>query len=535
LIIIEIQKFVYRCVKWSLQWPVFFATIIGFATIYIFKEVVTSFYSQLGISKIACYGILLLLFLILFFIYRYIFILINRFFQTSKNNFPFQSNINFTPSNRLNIGLGILICGMAVILIFNNVLPHLNTTIWSYGDRKILPTMNPVGNDFRVGLYRPPQALLKGENIYAIDGTGMTQYPPLVNFLYLPYQLLSENNAYLVHTIIQILANIICLGIATRIVKTYILPQTGFDDRTNVLIAWVLFLALIIFTFTSYPFLFSIERGNYDIIAVLFALLAVDNLLRKPDQIWVQVILLSIAVHLKIYPAALFILLIAKHGKKLILPVLAINIPFILVLGPKSAIGFFQILNHSMNGGDSYWIGNHSWASFAAYLSGSNKSIVDNFHILLRLFRLIPIVCWVLSVYILLKQKLTQRIIAVILMVTLPLMDLVPTISHDYKSVILGPGIIVFLGILLVRIIRRSNVLDYIQLIVVVGFILIIGRSFVLNPSTLTLLNQKYAVIAGLAALMLFNLKSFINLDQDKLLAKSMKKSTFLTERKITG
>jgi len=512
---IEIQNIINKLVKWYLNWPIFIAFVFALATIYIFRDLITSLHSQKGFSKIVCIGILILLFVILFFIYRFILQLINRFFQTRKINFHFQSNINFTPSTRLNIGLGFLICGMAVILFFNNVLPHINTTNWAYVDPKIVPAISLVGNDFRVGLYRPPQALLKGQNIYAIDGTGMTQYPPLVNFLYLPYQLFSENNAYLLQIIILYLANILCLGIATRIVKTYILPQTGFDERTNALIAWVLLLTLIIFTLTSYPFLFSIERGNYDIIALLFALLALDNLLRKPDQIWVQVILLSIAVHLKIYPVALFILLLVKHGKKLILPVLSINIPFLLILGPRNAIGFIQILSHNMNDA-YYWVGNHSGVSFTVYLAGINKSVADNFHILLRIFKLIPITCWVFSVYLLLKQKLTQPIISAILMVTLPLMDLVPSISHDYKSVILGPGIIILMGILMVKIIRTSNLMDYLQLIVLFGFLLILGRSYMLNPITLMLFNQKYVVITGFAILMLINLFSFVNLTNEK-------------------
>ena len=105
------------------------------------------------------------------------------------------------------------------------------------------------------------------------------------------------------------------------------------------------------FTFTSYPFLFSIERGNYDIIALLFTLVSIDLLIRTQKTLWLQVILLSIAIHLKIYPAALLILLFFKHGKKIFLPVLVVNGAFLFILGPQNAITFLQIVMNSIEKG----------------------------------------------------------------------------------------------------------------------------------------------------------------------------------------
>ena len=70
----------------------------------------------------------------------------------------------------------------------------------------------------------------------------------------------------------------------------------------------------------SYGFLFSIERGNYDIYAILFSVIAISLLISKPKTIWAQIIFLSIATHLKIYPAILFFPLFLQHKWKVIFP-----------------------------------------------------------------------------------------------------------------------------------------------------------------------------------------------------------------------
>ncbi len=441
------------------------------------------------------------------------FLLKGVFFVSGKLSWRWQrqkslnTKINNSLNSRLIISLGILTVGALTIFLINNLLPCVNTHDWTYNCPKIIPTMEPVGNDFRTGLYLPPQMLLSGESIYYInpDGSNLTQYPPLVNLLYIPFQFFSEDQAYFLHAIFLFLANLACLWMAARMARDFLLPSACLNPQINQWISLVLFAVASILTFIGYPFLFSIERGNYDIIALLLAMLAIDNLLRKPNQLWVQVILLSIATHLKIYPAVLFFILFAKHKEKIILPVLVVNTAFLLALGPHNAWVFLQIIQQNVATGFT-WVGNHSAFSMATYLTWVYQSASGNFAFLHSFFTTIPLVLWAASLFRLCKQKLTNRVIVCLLMASIPLMDVLPPISHDYKSVILNPAIILLLAILIVKVVKRSGFWDYFQLILIMGVLLILGRSFALNPVQEILLNHKYAIIQFFTFLILINI-----------------------------
>jgi len=289
-----------------------------------------------------------------------------RFSSRVSHGKPINTTLNIAPDTRLVSILVILVGGITAILLVNQVLPKIDIQNRTFITPKIIPTMDPVGNDFRTGLYEPPHMLLADQPIYYLneDGSNLTQYPPLLNLLFMPYQLFSEDTAYLVHVILLFVANLACLALAAHWAKDFLFPLTGFEARTQTLFAWLLFLVMAAFTLTGYPFLFSVERGNYDILALFFAMLAVNSLIYHPNRIWLQVILLSIAVHLKIYPAALFVLLLFKHGKKMILPALAVNVAFLLALGPANALTFLRIIRQNVATGFT-WVGNHSGFSFA--------------------------------------------------------------------------------------------------------------------------------------------------------------------------
>ncbi len=91
-------------------------------------------------------------------------------------------------------------------------------------------------------------------------------------------------------------------------------------------------------------------------------------------------------------------------------------------------------------------------------------------------------------------------------------MDVIPPISHDYKSVILGPAVLLAMGFLLLKILNRSDFWDYFKLIALMVWLLLLGRSFALNPPEVVLLNQKFPAIIAIATLFMSlladNLKS---------------------------
>lgn len=499
-----------RFIIFLTDWPNFLAIVLGFSIAWISKETLYKLFFPVTPTNISASILFSLAFfagLIFSTVLALILNILGMFVERIPKSKPLNIRVELKPETRLHITLAIIAAGLIVTLFVNNVLPSIDTNQWTIIPPKTIPPLDPVGNDFRTGLYRPPQALiLRGaEYTQQEDGTFLTQYPPLVNLLYLPFQLLSENQAYLMHVFLLFCANLACLAMAALWVRDFILRHAGLEKQTSTLLAWFLFLIGAAFSFTSYPFLFTIERGNYDLMALFFAMLAITSLLRKPKQIWVQVILLSIAVHLKIYPAALFIIMLARHGRKMILPALAVNAVFLFSLGPRNALMFIQIILHSISTGFP-WVGNHSGFSFGTYLSWVYQSAADDLALLRTLFSTLPVVVWIISVFSLIKQKITETSIVLLVMVSIPLMDVLPPISHDYKSVILYPALIIFSALLVVKILQTSDIWGYLQLILIMGVFLIISRSFALNAEEFILLNNKFIAILTFTVLMLFTL-----------------------------
>ena len=225
------------------EWPVFLSLLFGTVTTWIIKEPITPYlfnnrqYAESGwIFKLFFISFC---FLTLSLIYFGIFSCYQKYSRKKKKVGLNTININIPVAKRILLVVNMICICMLAILLINIVFPHIDTETWSFRYPEILPTLESVGDDFRTGLYRPPyQLFFEGkEYIQYPDGTFLTQYPPLVNLLYLPFQLFNENQAYLIHVVFLILANITCLGISAHLLKDYILPMAGLEKATNRLIA----------------------------------------------------------------------------------------------------------------------------------------------------------------------------------------------------------------------------------------------------------------------------------------------------------
>ncbi len=76
---------------------------------------------------------------------------------------------------------------------------------------------------------------------------------------------------------------------------------------------------------TSAGFIYEIERGNIDLYALFFALLAVWLMLRLPRSPWWPAIALAISINLKLYPGVLLVLLLWRYRWRAIVPALVTN------------------------------------------------------------------------------------------------------------------------------------------------------------------------------------------------------------------
>jgi hypothetical protein len=308
---------------------------------------------------------------------------------------------------------------------------NINTTTWTWEQEYLFAPSTPAGNDFRKGLYRPAEVLLHGQNPYTV-----TWFPPFTVVLAMPFQLLDENRAYLAQVGVLIVMNIATLGIALRVSGKAFAPKAGSEKAIAGLVAFPLFCAMALWQETSYGFIYSIERGNFDIYTAFAAVIGVWLILARPRWIWLQVLCFSIAAHLKIYPAILFVLVIWRHGWKSLLPLALVNLALLLCLGPAN-VGLFLGLVRGAVEYPKAFAGNHSAAIFAvtvnAALAARGLSPVPAL-----LFYALPTAAWAFGCFHLVKRGYSDAGAAWLFALSVPMMNVIPPSSNDYKLVLLG-------------------------------------------------------------------------------------------------
>lgn len=306
----------------------------------------------------------------------------------------------------------------------------MGKSVWS---EMILPG-GPPGLDFRVGLYDPAVAF----------SSASSAWPPLTLIFGRPFTLLSPDSGYAVYTalvvVLGVAASALCADLGMRSARG---PGAEAGERRACSLG--LFSLLGFWLFTSYGFLFEAERGNMNVIALFFALLSVWWLLRFPASIWVPAIFLAIAIGLKIYPGILLVLLFWRHRWRAALPVVVANAALLLVTGPHN-LWLFLENNINMQSEPSLWVGNHSAVSFAHCVhAGLSWFPVSTKY----LFIAIPIVLWAVTAVCLLRQGWSQRGAVLLAAASVPLMNVLTPVSHDYKLVLLVFPLAVFVALVM--------------------------------------------------------------------------------------
>ncbi|HEX2980103.1 MAG TPA: glycosyltransferase family 87 protein [Anaerolineaceae bacterium] len=401
---------------------------------------------------------------------------------------------------------------MIIVHLVDNLYPMIGAEpARPFAYPAILDFIQPAGNDFRIGLYNPAKALLAGIPIYGADGNlsqVITIYPPLVNVLAIPFTLFSDRTAYLIQIALLYIANITCLALSAWMAIRVIISRDPENRFLWAGVAASVFIGIVFFTVNSYGFDFSIERGNYDILALIFGVLSMYWLVRHPEQIWIQVILLSIGVHLKIYPVILFAVLFFRHRFKLVIPALVVNLGYLFILGPSNGIAFIRAITYFGDGRMGIWVGNHSAGSFAILITNHIASLAPYQNILKWILLLLPFALWISGVgFVWFNQKKFQESYPIWgLALSIPMMDLLPTISHDYKLVIESTSMVILVILVIEMIFKRNRWQDYLQLVVLIGILLLIGRSYALIDQAQFYLQNKYFAVLAIQALVLYNL-----------------------------
>lgn len=303
--------------------------------------------------------------------------------------------------------------------------------IWGrYRDGHTVPTLLPIGIDFNA-VYIFASALREGIDhfVAVVAPAGPNVYPPFVSVVMLPVTFFAPDTAYELYALLLVL----------------FLASTAYlclDFGRGLELQPRLILALLVTTvlFHSYPVNFSIERGNSDITAAFFMMLALWGMNRHRPVL--AVIALTIATQFKVYPAVLAVLLLCSFSWKPFALFCVTNLALLFVLGIRGLENFFSLLSR-FSAEPYVWTGNHSLHSWlrhavnAGVLAPEMESPVR-----MAIFALLVAVFLLLSV--LLLQRKADAVLApgldlgLIGMVGIcfALMGLLPSTSHDYKLVI---------------------------------------------------------------------------------------------------
>ena len=194
---------------------------------------------------------------------------------------------------RVGIALALVALAGFVGYFVNHI--NINPIGWTWEQEYLFPALNPVGSAFRSGLYRPAEALLHGANPYE---DSQTWPPPFTVLMGMPFQLLDQNHGYLIQVWLLVGMNVLTLWMALKVSGEVFARAPGRVDQGLV---FPLFCGLCLWLVTSYGFLFSLERGSFDIYAGLAAVIGLWLTIRRPHRVWLQVLCFSIAAHLPVH------------------------------------------------------------------------------------------------------------------------------------------------------------------------------------------------------------------------------------------
>lgn len=336
-----------------------------------------------------------------------------------------------------------------------------------------IPVMKIIGGDLDQILgYSKPWALF-GDSPYV----GENPYPPFVAVFFAPFLLLPFSSAYRI---------IVLLGLISFILGIYFLTAQ-FKDRSG--FASVFF--FVIFTgFFSYGLQFELERGQFNIIAMVFCFAAVWIYYFHNKFRYLAYILFAISVQLKLYPLIFIVMFVSdwkdwKTNIKKLLILSGIIFAWLFVLGPKIFIDFLMAIRR-FTVSPSVMV-NHSVRAFVHMLADASAEIgrmwVREYSPLIQLLFLVVIFSCIVMVVLQAYWK-NPKIINTYLFLTCALgASLIPSVSHDYKLPILAAPTAAFLLELFSRSEKEKNDMSRLHLFVLI-FIISIAYSATLFSYT---------------------------------------------------
>jgi hypothetical protein len=393
-----------------------------------------------------------------------------------------------TPGRRAGKALFVIATGVLIAYFANNLFTAATagTSTWTLLD--LFPRLSPAGADFLHGMYQPAKELLRTGNPYSLP---LYSYPPPVSVLAIPLSLLPFKSAYAIQVVMIFIAAVASVALITdasrRAIRQFTTLSPGTVDLMGVSIGAMSAFLLV----TSYGFGFALERGNYDSFALVCSALAIWLMTVDGRRAAIgAIVLIAIASGLKVYPAILFAVVVWRYGWRQITPIVAALVVTLLAAGPANAVRFAGRITDVVSNGVSYWEGNHSAASLAAMMEQTWKIPASATLVPLLV---LPVIVWLVGAVLMFRASRTAWGVVAFSALCIPMMSLIPSVSHDYKLVIMYP----VLGFVLITAAEWFARTGSARSMTVIVFTLVLSALISRSPNYTAglLLQNKYAAV----------------------------------------
>ena len=323
--------------------------------------------------------------------------------------------------SRVNVALWLAVM-VAVGAVVNLVVMWLMFR-WDIWGQLVPP--NPVwGMDFRDGLYTPGKA-------FSVATSG---WPPLTALVGRPFTLLPIQTAYGVQVVVLACAAV-GSAVLSALLAALVVPKDVLAHRfgTGVVDAQSLGVVLCCWLVTSYGFMYELWRGNINLYALVFSLLAVWLAVRLPRSPWWPAVALALAINLKLYPAILLVLLFWRYRLRAVLPVVAANGVLLLIAGPVNLQRLAAFVTANSPGSREAVYGDMGASGTAAVLRATTTWAPAWIAVVLFL---VPVALWAATAWLVVRRGWSGGRAVLLAAASITPMAVIPTLSNDYKLVL---------------------------------------------------------------------------------------------------
>ena len=362
----------------------------------------------------------------------------------------------------------------------------------------LLPLVHPIGIDWRVGIWAAGQSFSNAKS----------GYPPFTLWVGKAFTTVSSSTGYVIQVCLlagfAVGSVVLCALLARPWLSA---PQESCPEAAPITSessrlrpsfdVWQLGTLGGLWLSTSYGFMFEIERGQLDLYALFFILLAVWLLLRRPQcSPWWPSLALALAVNIKAYPGLLAVVLLWRYRQRAVVPLLVTNLALLLSAGPTNVRRF--IVTRARLEGSTF---SRGWVNDSAASLAHTLHVVSSWPSSMWLvFFAVSAMLWLATLVVVMRGGWSSRRVVLVSAACVPVMCTFTSISNDYRLVLLVFPLSVLAAVAAAM--RRDGGPLWALLFMAVGFefFLLARSSRVVAPS---LQGSKFALIVGLQVLLL--------------------------------